>query len=387
MNILIIHNYYKQRGGEDAVFEIESEALEKLGHKIIRYIRHNKEIDDYSILQKIGFVFSLFNNKKTINDIKKIISNNKIDIAHIHNIFPLISTSVYKFLKENNIKIVQTIHNYRFLCPEAFFFRRNKNCTLCAKGNFFYCIIFKCFKRSFIFSTLYSLIIMKNQKIFKNFINGYIALSDFTKNLFINFGYDKEKIYVKDNGFIDNKIKRKKSGGYFLFLGRISIEKGIIFLLNFFKEFKEYNLIVAGTSQDIDTIKKNYYYSNIVFKGFVDGEKKKILIQETEALILPSLWYENYPVSIIEAFCCGIPVIGSNIGGIPCIIEEGKNGLLFEAGNKDSLNEKLKIIHNNNGLRDKLGDNARKTFLNRMEMTNNIKILEKIYKEVIDEKQ
>src|SRR4030042_2544230 len=169
MNILIIHNYYKHRGGEDAVFENESNALEKLGHKVIKYTRNNREIDDYSILQKLGFIFSLFNNKKTIDDLKIILSGNRIDIAHIHNIFPLISTSVYRFLKENNIKIVQTIHNYRFLCPNALFFRWNKNCMLCAKGNFFYCMIFKCFKKSFILSTLYSLIVMRNQKIFKNY--------------------------------------------------------------------------------------------------------------------------------------------------------------------------------------------------------------------------
>lgn len=382
MNILIIHNYYKQRGGEDAVFENESKALEKCGHKVFRYIRNNKEIDDYSIFQKINFVFSMFNNKKTINDLKTIISNNKIDIAHIHNIFPMISTSVYKILKGNNIKIIQTIHNYRFLCPNAFFYRNNKNCMLCARGNFIYGMIFKCFKRSFIFSILYSLIIMKGQKIFKNYIDGYITLTDFVKDLLIKFGYSGEKLYVKDNGFIDNNIRRKKSEGYFLFLGRISKEKGIIFLLDFFKKFREFKLVIAGTGNEIDIYKKNYNYANIVFKGFVDGDNKNNLIQRSEAVILPSLWYENYPVSIIEAFCCGIPVIGSDIGGVPFIIEEGKNGLLFEAGDNDSLKGKIKLFINNR-LRERLGDNARKTFSNKMEMSNNVKILEKIYRDVL----
>ena len=386
MNILIIHNYYSQRGGEDAVFENESKALEQLGHKVIRYSRNNKEIENYSLIKKIKFICSIFSSKKTKEDIKKIINENKIDIAHIHNIFPLITTAIYKVLKKNNIKVIQTIHNYRFLCINAFFYRNNKLCMFCAKGNFLYGIAFKCFKNSYILSTLYSVIIMINQKIFRNYIDGYISLTEFTKDIFIKYGYSENKVFIKDNGFIDNNIRRKKSGGYFLFLSRISQEKGIIFLLDFFKEFNQYKLIVAGSGDQIDFYKKNYDYPNIIFKGFVAGEKKNKLIQEAEALILPSVWYENYPISIIESFCCGIPVIGSNIGGISYIIEDGENGYLFETNNKVHLKEKIEKIYANYELRERLGNNARDFYLKRMEIFNNIKVLEKIYIKVINEK-
>ena len=193
MNILLIHNYYQKHGGEDSVFENECNALKKAGHKIIIYSRRNDEIKKFNIIQKFYFFFDSVYNKRTVKDLEKITDENKIDIAHIHNVFPLISCSAYVFLKSINIKIVQTIHNYRFLCPNGQFFRKNRICQLCKKGNLLYCVIFKCYKNSFLFSALYAYIIKKYRVVFKNFIDGYIALTGFTKKLFIDAGYDEKK--------------------------------------------------------------------------------------------------------------------------------------------------------------------------------------------------
>ena len=385
MNILIIHNYYKHRGGEDHVYENESRALKNSGHNVIKYTRHNNETDNYSFWGKLNFIFSSISNKKTIKDIKEIIKKNQIDIAHIHNVFPFISPCVYKYLKKQNIKVVQTIHNYRFLCPNGLFYRNNMNCQLCIKGNFFHCVIHRCFKNSFILSCLYAYIIKHNQRNFRKNINAYIALTEYSKEIFINAGFLKEKFYVKDNGFFDNNIKRKKSAGFFLYLGRISKEKGIDFLLESFIKLPQYKLIVAGTGPKIEEYKKRYNNPNIQFTGFVDGDKKNSLIQEAESLIIPSVCFDNYPISIVEAFSCGIPVIGSKIGGIPFIIEHDKNGLLFEVNDFYSLKDRLQTIHNNRKLREKMGNYARETFLKRMEFTNNIKKLEEIYRGVLNE--
>src|SRR4030042_2357462 len=167
MTVLAIHNYYKHRGGEDAVFENETVYLEKNGYKVIKYIRNNNEIDDYSFLNKIKFFFKSFYNKETVKDLKKVLTLNKIDIAHVHNVFPLISPSVYYFLYSKKIKIVQTIHNFRFICPNGLFFTHNKICTRCINGNFLNCIILKCYKNSVVFSILYALVIFLNQGTFR----------------------------------------------------------------------------------------------------------------------------------------------------------------------------------------------------------------------------
>lgn len=386
MKILIIHNYYKNRGGEDTVFENESKALKEKGYEVIRYIRHNDELQDYSALKKLFFPLLIIKNNKAIKDLKKIIKNNDIDIAHVHNVFPLISPYVYHLLRKHNIKIVQTLHNYRFLCPNGVFYTKKKNCQLCMNGNFFHCIINKCYKNSYIYSFLYAYVIKMYQKIFKNEIDMLIPLTKFSKNIFLKAGYNKEKLSIKDNAYYNKEIKRAPSQGYFLFLGRLSPEKGIEFLLESFKKMPQYKLVVAGIGKKLDKLKKQYDMPNIEFKGFIDGAKKVDLIIHAEALLVPSVWYENYPITIIEAFCYGIPVIGSRIGGIPYIISDSQNGLLFEKNNFNSLANQLKLLYKNKTLRDTLGDNARKVFLERMEINANIKRLEEIYRKLTNGK-
>lgn len=383
MNILLIHNYYRQRGGEDGVFDNESKALIDRGHTVIKYTRHNDETESLGLIDRIKFFNSTVYSKRTVKDILEIISSNKIEIAHIHNVFPLISPSVYDVLKKNNIKVIQTIHNYRFLCPSGVFYRDSINCQLCQKGNFIHCVIHKCYRGSLLLSKLYAYTIKKNQKYFRNNIDAYITLTDFTKNIFIESGFDKNKIFVKDNGITDTNKRRKMSKGYFLYLGRLSEEKGIDFLLESFKEYKEYRLMLAGTGPKIEALRFKYESSNIEFLGVVKGESKDLLIREAEAVIIPSVCFENYPLAIAEASSFGIPAIGSKIGGIPYIIKEDHNGLLFETNNSDSFKRSLDRFINDK-LRNKLGDNARKIFEERMVMDKNILILENIYRKVLN---
>lgn len=381
MTILIIHNYYRQRGGEDSVFEIESEALAEAGHRVIKYTRHNCEVDKFTFWQKVTFPISAFKNRISLKELEKIITSNTIDIAHIHNVFPLITPHIYKLLKKRNIKVVQTIHNYRFLCPSGQLIRKAKNCTLCLNGRFFNCVIHRCYKKSFIFSLIYALVIMRNQGNFINNIDAYITPTDFPKTLLLKQGYPGHKIHVKDNAIRDRPLRGPlKKGNYFLFMGRLSEEKGIQFLLETFKDLPEQTLVVAGTSENYQEIVTKYKSKNITFKGFVDGEEKVKLIGGAIALIVPSLWFENYPISIVEAFHYRTPVIGSNIGGIPHIITDNHDGLLFEHNNRRSLVEKIRFMAGDKNRQAEMSNNARKTFLKRMEITANIKRLEAIYR-------
>lgn len=380
MNILILHNYYRFRGGEDIVFEYESEEFKKLGNNVVIFTKNNNEIDKYNFIQKILFFFHCFYNYNTIKELKKIIKQNPVDVVHVHNVFPLISPAIYNFFSKNKIKIVQTIHNYRFLCPNGLFFTKNKICTKCKNGNYFHCIINKCYKNSFLFSALYSMILFVYNKTFKTKIDKYIVLNEFVKKIFIENGFDEKKIFVKVNPMKDYGVTRDKDLNYFLFLGRISYEKGIDFLLESFTKLKNYNLVIAGTGENLDYYKKKYENNNIKFVGFVDKEKKIELLKKSTALILPSIWLENNPVSVIEAFCLGIPVVASDNGGLPYLIEHNKNGLLFKSEDFDSLKNTLKLFEQNKNLREYLGENARKKFLEEMEISKNIKKLIEIYR-------
>jgi glycosyltransferase involved in cell wall biosynthesis len=385
LTILVVHNKYKIRGGEDTVFENESAELEKRGHRVIRYVRNNSETESYGVIKKFKFFFSAISSRRTIREIKAILSKEKVDIAHIHNTFPLISPSIYRILRKSGVKTVQTIHNYRFLCPNGLFFRDGKICTLCAGRKYVNSLRYRCYRNSFMESVLYYLILTLNKKVFKKYIDSYIALTEFTKNIFISAGFDEKKIYVKGNGYEDNELRRKKSGGYFYCFGRISEEKGVDFLLENFSKTKT-NLIVSGSGDKLEFYKNKYSScNNIRFTGYLDAAAVGEFIATAQAVILPSIWYENFPMAIVESFRAGIPVIATDMGSIPFIINDGENGLLFEKGNAGKFMEKVSMMAVNVELRERLGDNARITFEKKMEFSVNIKILEDIYRRVGDE--
>jgi glycosyltransferase involved in cell wall biosynthesis len=386
LTILLIHNYYKIRGGEDSVYENEASGLEKNGHRVIRYFRKNSETDGYGFIRKIFFFFSAIHSFRTVKDIKKITAENNIDIAHIHNTFPLVSPSVYRILKKKKIKTVQTLHNFRFLCPNGLFFRDNEVCTLCKDRRYSDSVRYRCYRNSRTESILYYLILTLNRRVFTDMIGAYIALTGFTRNLFVESGFDVEKIFIKDNGLPDNDVRRKKSGGYFYYFGRISNEKGIGFLLESFTRLG-LNLVVSGGGENLARYEEKYSSGNIRFTGFLNPGDIGGFIAGAQSVILPSCWFENYPMTIVESFRCGIPVIATDMGSIPFIIKDNGNGMLFEKNNFEEFGKKILLMSGNDELRERLGNNARKTFEERMEFGNNIKVLENIYRTVMNKKQ
>ncbi|HQJ05871.1 MAG TPA: glycosyltransferase family 4 protein, partial [Spirochaetota bacterium] len=297
------------------------------------------------------------------------------------NVFPLISPSIYRFFKKKGVKTVQTIHNYRFLCPNGLFFKNGKVCELCAGGYFYNAVKHKCYKNSKIFSLLYSAIIKLNYNVFRNFIDGHIALTKFTKLKLVDSGFSADKIFIKANGMADKRRSFSESKKYFLYIGRLSKEKGVDFLLDSFSKMPDMKLIIAGDySKSPEYFEKYKDCPNINFFGFADETQKETLINESLAVIVPSVCYDNYPVALVEAFRAGITAVGSSIGGIPYIISDGVNGELFEPNNFEQFKSKIEKLYNNEEHRRKLSENARSTFLEKMEFSKNITILEEIYK-------
>lgn len=379
MTVLIIHNYYIHRGGEDAVFEQEYENLKKSGFSVYKYSVSNNETKTGGLFSKLSIFFKILNNTKIFNEIKKIIIEKNVTTVHIHNVFPLISPSIYKKIKKLNVKIVQTIHNYRFVCPNGQMFRNNKICYDCKNNHFFSCVRNKCFKNSYLFSLLYYYLIKRYFNDFKNCIDSYIVLNGFVENILINAGFDKNKFVLKGNSLNDTGFERKDPGNYFLYIGRLTEEKGIFFLLDFLSENKDFNFKIAGTSENFDFIKEKYTdCNNIEFVGFADDSLKKQLLQKANALVIPSIWNENYPVTIPESFREGIPVIASNSGGLPYIITDDYDGLIFRTEDAASLKECL-VRLSDKALRNKLGDNARKAFIDKMEQKSDMMRLINIY--------
>ncbi len=393
MNVLIVHNYYKIRGGEDVVFENEVEALKKKSSvNVFTYSVNNQETDG-GFFHKLSFLYKIISgNNKVRTEILKIIEDNAIDIVHVHNVFPLITPFIYRFLKKHTqVKIVQTIHNFRFVCPSGLLFHKGKICKACLdKGSFKDCVSSKCYRDSKLFSILYSYLIKKCGKSLRNDIDCYLTLNNFATDILAKAGFMKDKIKVRGNSLPDIEIKKPFEPSHYLFVGRLSEEKGVEIAIKAFVSLPECYFVIAGTGPLYNELKKKYKnYQNIKFAGFCDGEKKEDLFYRTKALIVPSIWYENFPMVTIEAFRYGIPVIGNAWGAIGGIATDNVNALLTGTENDteqervENIVNAVKTLENDKTLRERLANNARRTFLEEMEAEKSIAKLINIYKELI----
>ena len=342
MRILQIHNYYQTFGGECHVVDSERNLLEKHGHVVHQFSKHSKDIHTYPIYKKIKSYLDIPSNKTTLTELNKCIQEFKPDVAHVHNVFPLISTSAYSALKSKNVPVVQTIHNFRFLCPNGIFFTHGHICEECQKYSWYKSILNKCMRNNYLTSFLYASAISRAWKndIIPGGIDQFIALTDFTKQKLIRAGIPENRISICGNYVqkIADKICEKEN--YILYFGRLSQEKGIFTLLDAMRSLPDIQLKVAGSgpqeAQIIAKIQKNKL-NNVELIGFIQGQKKLDLISKATGTIVPSQCYDNFPTSVIESMSLGTTVIASKIGGLPHMIKNGVTGILFEPGNPDSL--------------------------------------------------
>ncbi|WP_053367823.1 glycosyltransferase family 4 protein [Bacillus sp. FJAT-27245] len=391
MHVLIIHNHYAQYGGEDKVLEHQVQLLRSKGHKVSLFSKHNDNIKDFSLIDKIKLFKSGYSNAYIENELEDIIRNEKPDIAHVHNIYPIISPLVYKVLHENNIPIVQTLHNYRFICPNGLMYNNNKICRKCLDTNNLYnCFYDKCYRNNYLESFWYADIISQAYK--KGYfekVDKFIALNPFMKNIMISKGFPENKLSVIPN-FVDEKeIESVKKKDYFLFIGRLSEEKGVIQLVKSMEHLINIELKIVGEGP-LESEIKNYIkernLENITLVGFKKGYEKNLLISESKGLIVPSQWYENFPTVVLEALSLGTLVIGSDIGGLSYMIDNGLNGLLFKPENLLDLAEKIKLIAEDDNLMQSLSSNAFRTYKRNYTPNSFYMNIMHLYKEILTSK-
>lgn len=357
MKILLINNCHYRKGGSETVYFNTADILIKHGHEVVFFSVNRKEnipcyqsryfVKSNDDIPKWKAVLSYFYNLEAKRKLTELIKSEKPDIAHVHLFWGGISPSIFSVLHKYHIPIVHTAHDYRMVCP-SYTFKNNKGdvCEACKGKYFFKCALKRCSKGSMVESVIMS-VEMYFRNIFfnpaKNF-EGIIYVSNFSKEK--HFEHAPKLAHVKslvlynytpkyDHGYISSINK-----GYFLFFGRISYEKGVRTLIKAFEKLSDIKLKIVGSGPEEDELKeyiKQRRINNIDFLGYKSGEELKKVISQALFTIVPSEWYENNPMTIVEAYSIGVPVIGSNIGGIPEIIEEGKNGFLFTPKSADGL--------------------------------------------------
>ena len=381
-NVLMAHNYYKVPGGEDTVFHNEVKMLDKNGHKVTKYTRHNDEIKG-GVLSKLKLGIDTIFSLKTYKEVKKLIDENDIDIVHVHNTLPLISPSIYYAARAKKVPIVQTIHNFRLLCPGATFTRCGEICEDCVSKGLEQSLKHKCYRNS-LSQTFIMYIMLKLHRIIGIYdkIN-YITLTEFNKQKLSTLVKDESKIHVKPN-FIEKREDIERTlEDYFVYIGRLDDIKGINFLVEGWKNIdKNINLYIIGTGPEEEKLKHTISenrLNNVKLLGFMKREDAFKVIEKSRAIIIPSKWYEGFPMTIVESFSLGVPVIGSKLGNIESIVEDERSGLLFTTNSKESLKEVINKVFYDRELNVSLGNNAYKIFKEKYTDEENYRSIEKIY--------
>ena len=385
MKILLIHTSYRLKGGEDSVVVAEKKLLEDNNHEVFLLSFKNSSNSFQALASFLISIFNPFSYLKTIKAIKKI----RPDVIHIHNWHFGASPAVFIAAYKKKIPIVHTLHNYRLLCPSGTLFH-NKNIFLDSlhQGFAWSAIKNRVYRDSF-FQTLWlAVILWFHKKIGTwNKVDKYILLTPFSQNLFMNSSLkiSPDKFIAKPNFVEKNStVSDLDRTDTFLFIGRLSEEKGILCLLNAFEK-SHFKLKIGGEGPLTNTVKEACKkHPNILYLGILDKKQVQEQMKECTALIFPSIWNEPFGLVLIEAFLLKMPIIASNLGAIPFILKDGYNGLLFEAGNFVDLQNKL-TEWGNKSIEEKIlfSKNAYQSYLENYTPDKNLDQLLSIYDSVL----
>jgi len=387
MKILIAHNSYQQAGGEDAVVKAEARLLEDNGDTVIRYERSSNELRDNGVLATMIAATRVVWSSPSYHSLEAILRETRPDIVHFHNTFPLISPSAYFACAEKGVPVVQTLHNYRLICPGGQLQRKGQICENCVrKGVRWPGVVYGCYRGSSAMTAATAAMLAVHGALgtWKRKVSLYIALSEFARAKFIEGGVPPERITVKPN-FVHSAVKdRDQVGDSVLFVGRLSPQKGPQLLPVSWSRLKvRIPLHILGDGPlraDLVAQAASMQQSQIFMHGRCSTEQVVSFMGSARCLVVPSLCYEGFPLSVAEAFSCGLPVIAARIGSLAEIVRDGVTGLHFEPGNVEDLAAKVKWAWEHPTEMSRMGRNARVEYEAKYEPQKNYQMLMEIYK-------
>lgn len=384
MKVLMVHNAYQVRGGEDSVFENECSMLEG-SSKVDIYLENNDSISSIfsKLLASINVSFSI----AVFFKFQKYLKRNSPDIVHVHNYFPKISPAIFYACKFSGVPVVHTLHNFRAICPTATLMYDGVVNETSTQKSSFWTVPKKVYKDSYFGTAILALATELHKRVgtWKYAVDGYIALTQFSKEKYVEAGWPAEKLYVKPNFVTNPGVVSNSREKFALFIGRLSDEKGIGFLLEAFSK-SNLSLKLAGDGPLLDLV-RNCQSDNIEYLGRLSKEDVSARMKEASCLVMASTWYEGFPMVIVEAMAHGLPIVVPNLGNMASVVEHGVNGLHYVPKSSGDLLASIDVLVSNKEMNHKLSSGARSTYLqNYTEDINRAQLLD-IYKQVIARKE
>jgi glycosyltransferase involved in cell wall biosynthesis len=389
MRVLMVHNYYQQPGGEDESAKQEISLLQRHGHTVHLFSRHNNEINSYSPVQKALLFFEPTWSLTSYRQIKEFLQAMDIDIVHIQNFFALVSPAVFYACKDLNIQTICMLHNYRLLCPKSYFYRDGHICEDCLVGTLWNGVRHKCYHDSALQTSSIALM-LKTHRLANTWVDkvdAYITLTEFARQKFIEGGLPESKVFVRPNFLVEDPGPGEHKREYALYIGRLSPEKGVMTMIDAWKNHPNIPLKIIGDGPQRPQIEEKIHLhqlNQIELLGFLPLTDVLMALKKALFLVMPSVWYETFGRTIIEAYATGTPVIASRLGAMKEIIFEKETGLLFEPGNALDLSAQVQYaIDHPQDLRT-WGKQARSQYEQKYTAESAYEELISIYEEVLE---
>jgi len=395
MRILLVHNYYGSGApsGENMVVDAEEKLLTDEGNEVRRFSRHSDDVrrqGAYGLIRaSLSTPWNPFSARSLSEHVKKI----KPDVVHVHNTFPMISPSIFHSIGNGIAKVI-TLHNYRLLCPAAIPMRNGKVCTDCIdQRSVLPSLLHGCYRGSRLSTIPLAANVALHRKVgtWINKVDAFIALSQFQKDQMITGGFPNDKIYVKPNFYAGDPdwIPISERENCVVFVGRLGAEKGVKTLMNAWRQWGDDAplLRVIGDGPLRQYMESESKGLNIEFKGQVQADIAQQYIAKARLVVLPSEWFEGFPMVLREAFAFGTPSVVSDLGPLPTIVQNGDNGVVFQAGNSHSLLTSLRETFFDTEALSRMSVSARQAFESLYTEKKNYQQLIDIYERAIEVSQ
>lgn len=389
MRILMVHNLYQQRGGEDISTEQDVELLQSHGHEVQTYFRNNEEIRQYSLLKKASLFFRPAWSWQAYRQIRRILKTFQPDVVHVQNFFPLISPAVFYACHSLKIPVVFSLRNYRLACANSYFYRDNMVCEDCIRHSALHGMVHKCYHRSLVQTASVAMMQVTHRwlKTWEKKIDVIAPVSKFAAGKMLDMGLGSENTLVRKNYLMQDPGEGHESRTGAVFVGRLSPEKGTDTLIRAWQQLPHVPLQIIGTGPEEANLQQGMAgNAEVIFCGHLPHGEMLKRIKSAQVLVMPSVWYETFGRTIIEAYATATPVIVSRLGAMTELVDEGKTGLLFDPGDADDLVQKVTWAMNHPQETAEMGIQARRVFLEKFSADNAYHRLMEVYQVAVMKK-